>query len=91
MPLNSANGEFIFRVKPAKALVALLDEKKEWYASSLAKEVDCTFPHIVKLLSNFAALGLVSFYPKGRKKLISLTLKGRKLGASISTAFNLLK
>ena len=69
------------RAKPANALIALATDEKEWYASSLAKEIDCTFPHIIKLLSRFEELGLVSFRPEGRKKLVFLTTKGRKISA----------
>ena len=72
------------RVKPVNALIALATDEKEWYASSLAKEIDCTFPHITKLLSKFEELGLVSFKPKGRKKLVFLTPKGLKVSADFS-------
>jgi len=68
-----------FRIKPVDALVSLFDEKREWYASSLAKEIDCTFPHIIKILRDFKELGIVSFEEKGRKKFIFLTPKGRQL------------
>jgi len=69
------------RTKPVNALIALSREEQAWYASSLAKEIDCTFPHIIKLLSKFKELGLVSFKADGRKKLIFLTSKGRKISA----------
>jgi len=80
----------LFRVKPVLALVSLKDEKKSWYASSLAKEVDCTFPHMVKILSGFGELGLVSFKEAGRKKLIFLTQKGKKLAAALSESLDAL-
>ena len=76
--------EFFFRAKPAGAVVALSGGKDEWYASSLAKEIDCTFPHIIKILSRFKRLGLVSFQVKGRKKLVFLTPKGKQLAADFS-------
>ena len=69
------------RTKPVNALIALSREGQVWYASSLAKEIDCTFPHIIKLLSRFKELGLVSFKPEGRKKLVFLTAKGRQIAA----------
>ena len=69
------------RTKPVNALIALSREEQDWYASSLAKEIDCTFPHIIKILSRFKELELVLFKAQGRKKLISLTSKGRKLSA----------
>ena len=60
--------QFFFRDKPALALVALSDKSREWYASAVAKEVDCTFPHIVKLVAFFKEEGLIVFSGKGRKK-----------------------
>ena len=74
------DGPFL-RPKPVNAIIALHTGGKEWYASSLAKEIDCTFPHIIKILSRFEERGLVSFKAEGRKKLIFLTSKGRKISA----------
>ncbi len=71
--------KLFFREKPVMALISLTDEKREWYASSLAKEIDCTFPHIIKILNHFNQLGFVYFKSKGRKKLVFLTSKGRQI------------
>ena len=38
-----------FREKPAMMLVELKNAKSEVYASSLAKSVDCTYSHVVKI------------------------------------------
>ena len=76
-----AGFEVFLRVKPVRALVLLANGEREWYASGLAKEADCTFPHIIKILSLFEGAGLVSFRPDGRKKIISLTPKGKKLAS----------
>jgi len=46
------------------------------YGSQLAKEVDCTYSHAVKILQTLEELGLVSFEKKGRIKIIKLTKKG---------------
>lgn len=76
--------DFFFRLKPAKVIVALGDPKTEWFASSLAKEVNCTFPHMIKILSKFRDFGLVSFKTNGRRKLVFLTPKGRRLAQDFS-------
>ncbi len=81
----------LFREKPAKTLVALTDQNSEWYASSLAKKIDCTFPHMIKTLSVFSDLGLVSFKERGRKKLVFLTPKGKKIASLVKELFFLLK
>ena len=39
-----------FREKPAMMLVELRNAKTEVYASSLAKQIDCTYSHVVKIL-----------------------------------------
>jgi predicted transcriptional regulator len=76
--------DFFFRAKPINVLLALAGSKKEWFASSLAKEVDCTFPHIIKILSKLASFGLVSFHADGRRKLVFLTAKGRRISQAFS-------
>ena len=81
MVVELGGTESFFRAKPVKALITLSDGRKGWYASLLAKEIDCTFPHITKILSKFQKLGFVSFSVEGRKKLVFLTAKGRRLAA----------
>ncbi|MFQ5475290.1 MAG: hypothetical protein ACE5DM_05645, partial [Candidatus Nanoarchaeia archaeon] len=39
-----------FREKPAMMLVSLNNAKSDMYASSLAKQIDCTYSHVVKIL-----------------------------------------
>jgi DNA-binding MarR family transcriptional regulator len=85
------NSEFFFKGKPVLAITALNDTKTEWYASSLAKEIDCTFPHIIKVLARFEALGLVSFKASGRKKVVVLTNKGHKLAEGLLAIVSFLK
>ena len=50
-------------------LVALKKMSKAKYGSLLAKEVDCTYSHAVKILQTLEILGLVDFEKKGRIKL----------------------
>ena len=85
------NTEFFFKGKPVLAIVALNGSKTEWYASSLAKEIDCTFPHILKILARFQELGLVSFRAVGRKKVVVLTTKGHKLAEGFLSLISFLK
>ena len=44
--------EVFFRKKPAMILVALRKNTKNRYGSILAKEVDCTYSHAVKILQD---------------------------------------
>jgi predicted transcriptional regulator len=73
-----------FRDKPANVLLALLGDPKGNYASSISKEVDCTYPHIVKILAEFKAAGLIEVSSKGRLKPISLTPKGKKIALKLN-------
>lgn len=70
---------FFINEKPVRTLVALLDKDRTWYASLLAKEVDCTYAHMVNMLDELARSGLVVFDREGRVKLVKLTEKGEEL------------
>jgi DNA-binding MarR family transcriptional regulator len=65
-----------FRKKPAMILIALKRGGRARYGSLLAKEIDCTYSHAVKILQSLEKYGLVVFEKKGRIKLIKLTNKG---------------
>lgn len=79
------NFDIFFRRKPALMLVALRKLSKARYGSVLAKEVDCTYSHAVKILQTLEQLGLVSFEKKGRIKLIKLTKKGQEVAEDIDS------
>jgi predicted transcriptional regulator len=61
------------------------------YGSILAKEVDCTYSHAVKILQTLEHLKLVDFEKKGRIKLIKLTKKGREVADAIEEIQKLIK
>lgn len=64
-------------------LVVLVNSDRDLYASALAKEVDCTYSHVVKVLQDMEKAGLLSFTRRGRLKIINLTSKGKKVATSI--------
>jgi DNA-binding MarR family transcriptional regulator len=68
--------KILFREKPSMMLVELRNAKSEIYASSLAKHVDCTYSHVVKILQEMEKEGLIKFERQGRLKLLTLTKKG---------------
>jgi predicted transcriptional regulator len=84
------NFDIFFRRKPALMLVALKKLSKARYGSILAKEVDCTYSHAVKILQTLESLGLVGFEKKGRIKLIKLTKKGQDVAEHIDSIKQLL-
>ena len=78
------NFELFFRKKPALMLLALKKIFKAKYGSILAKEVDCTYSHAVKILQTLEEQGLVVFEKKGRIKIIQLTKKGQEVSDHIA-------
>ena len=85
------NFDIFFRRKPALMLVSLKRKTRMRYGSILAKEVDCTYSHAVKILQTLEDLKLVSFEKKGRIKLIKLTKKGRDVADAIENIYNLIR
>ena len=57
----------------------------------MAKEVDCTYSHAVKILQTLEELKLVDFEKKGRIKVIRLTKKGREVADAIGDIQNLIR
>jgi DNA-binding MarR family transcriptional regulator len=72
-----------FRKKPALIIMALKKGSRIRYGSLLAKEVDCTYSHAVKILQSLEKYGLVAFEKKGRIKLIKLTNKGQEVAENM--------
>ena len=82
--------EVFFRTKPAMILVALKNSNKNRYGSVLAKEVDCTYSHAVKILQEMEKAKLVNFEKMGRIKVIKLTESGEKIADNIGKIRELL-
>ena len=84
--------EVFFRKKPAMILVALRKDsiRNNRYGSVLAKEVDCTYSHAVKILQEMEKAKLVVFEKHGRIKNIKLTENGAKVAEYIAKIKELL-
>jgi len=85
------NFDIFFRRKPALMLVSLKKNTRMRYGSLLAKEVDCTYSHAVKILQTLEELKLVVFEKKGRIKVIQLTKKGREIADAIESIQKLIR
>jgi predicted transcriptional regulator len=79
-----------FREKPAMMLVHLYNKTNDVYASNLAKQVDCTYSHVVKILQEMQKSGLIAFEKQGRLKVLTLTKKGQEVAGSINRMKELL-
>jgi len=77
-----------FREKPAMMLITLLNKNQDIYASSLAKVVDCTYSHVVKILQEMQKADLVTFEKQGRLKVLTLTKKGQDIASHIDSIRN---
>ncbi len=71
-------------------LVMLKNAKNEVYASHLAKKVDCTYSHVVKILQDMEKSGLINFEKQGRLKLLTLTKQGQEIADHIDRIRDLL-
>lgn len=80
----------LFREKPAMMLIGLKNAKEEIYASSLAKQIDCTYSHVVKILQEMEKAGLIQFKKQGRLKLLTLTKNGSEVAEHIDSVRRLL-
>ncbi|MEK6827463.1 MAG: hypothetical protein AABX99_03195 [Nanoarchaeota archaeon] len=72
-------------------LVSLKRNTRIRYGSVLAKEVDCTYSHAVKILQTLESLMLVFFEKRGRIKVIQLTKKGKLVADAIENIQQLIK
>ena len=77
--------EVFFREKPAMMLVELKNANNQVYASVLAKQIDCTYSHVVKILQEMQKAGLINFKKEGRLKLLELTNKGHNIASNIES------
>jgi len=72
-----------FREKPAMLLVHLKNAKTDIYASTIAKRIDCTYSHVVKILQEMERAKLINFDKQGRLKYLTLTKKGMDVAECI--------
>ena len=80
---KSAIFNVFFREQPAMMLVDLNSSKTDIYASSLAKQIDCTYSHVVKILQEMSDAGLINVDKQSRLKLLNLTKKGQEVADHI--------
>lgn len=90
MASNKYMFNVFFRDKPALLLISLLNSNGNVYASTLAKQIDCTYSHVVKILQEMEKAKLISFNKTGRLKLLTLTKKGSEVAEHIDKVRQLL-
>ena len=90
MNKNKVIFDVFFREKPAMMLVELKNAQQTVYASVLAKQIDCTYSHVVKILQEMEKSELITFKKEGRLKLLELTKKGREIAKNIESIRSIL-
>lgn len=71
------------REKPSMMLIEMKNANGPVYASILAKQTDCTYSHVVKVLKEMQKAELVEFKKDGRLKILQLTKKGGEIARFI--------
>lgn len=75
MELGEGLTGLVLHEKPAGVLLSLKNSNGK-YASILAKETNCTYTHILKVLNQLRDFDVVKFKKQGRTKIVELTEKG---------------
>ena len=83
MKKNNILEDLFLRDKPARLLLKIKEGEGSRYASTLSKEVDCTYSHCVRILQQMEKIGLVKSSRTGRVKKISLTSLGEDVAFAL--------
>jgi DNA-binding MarR family transcriptional regulator len=81
----------IFRTKPGLVMMELWKNEGRSYSSKLAKQADCTYSHIVKIINRLEKAKIITSIKDGRIRKIELTEKGFKIANLIAQIDSLLK
>lgn len=65
--------------KPVKALVSVRRTPQDSYPSLIAKNIDTTYAHAVKVINKLEDDGYITTQKMGRKKLVYLTEDGEAM------------
>jgi len=88
--MNSPMIDIITRKAPREVLLNILNSNEKAFPSRIAKEIDVTYSHVVKLLLAMKVGGLVHFDKNGRKKFVGLTPHGKEVATLMSQTKTLL-
>ena len=70
--------EIFLNEKPVMALVTIRKSREEIYGSIISRKIDTTYAHAVKIISQMEDEGLLQSEKQGRKKILTLTDKGKR-------------
>lgn len=64
--------------KPVMTLVTIRKSQEDIYSSVISRKIDTTYAHTVKIISQMEEEGLLQSEKQGRKKILTLTQKGKQ-------------
>jgi DNA-binding MarR family transcriptional regulator len=82
--------DMFFRYASFLFMTELHDSHDALYPSEVAKRVNVTYSHIVKITKKCESLGLITMSKLGRIKKITLTAKGQEFALYLKKASTLL-
>lgn len=77
------------RTGPCRILVGLL-EGTDHYMTSLTRDADMTYSHVVKLLLSYEEYGLIETTKEGRERKVALTPYGQRVARQVQTLIDVL-
>jgi DNA-binding MarR family transcriptional regulator len=83
--------ELLLHSKPVKILVHLNNPSTDNYPSQIAKDIDCTYSHTVRITQRLEDHSLINAEKNGRKKQLQLTDKGEKISKVLSELLHILR
>jgi len=77
--------------KPVKILLLLKEEKQPIYVSMIARGIDSTYAHTLRVLYNLEKCGIVSCEKKGRVKQVKLNELGMKAAEALTNFIDMVR
>lgn len=88
--MDEGIAQLFLKEKPARALLAI-QELDPAYAALVAKRIDSTFPHTIRILNQLEAAGLIKTRPEGRVRYLEMTAAGRRAAGALKALVDLLQ
>jgi len=83
-PDETEHENIFLKEKPCKILIEVNNPQTDNYPSEIAKATGCTYSHTVRLIQRMEKMDLITSEKEGRRKMLELTDKGRKIAKSLS-------
>ncbi|AOV95151.1 hypothetical protein AQV86_04485 [Nanohaloarchaea archaeon SG9] len=75
--------KYFLNEKPAETLVMINKSDQEVFNSLISRKIDTTYSHTVEIVQTLEKEGLIETEKAGRKKVSTLTSKGRECAEAL--------